>query len=435
MKFRLQRFLTRLKDNLRHSDSLRNLAARLKLLRPGHSLQRFVRAYELASKPALQRAALKRISPFLDAAHRAHWVDDRVGWHGYESTVRDDPKVSRTLLLKAPEPGGEKGVIFCHFEYNWLRMLSGIEDYQAFTRKYTVIFAASWSPTRYGLLGLTAASTDQPIYIQPANPLQRAKMEAFHPQIRTLDTMTCDWINPDLFAPLPWSERDIDLLVVSNWAPFKRHWELFEILCQLPADLRVVCVGQRQSGVSLDDIRELQARYRVPQDIEYLESIPIEEVSRLQCRAKISALFSRREGGSVAVTESLAGGAVMMMREDAHIGARAHINPATGILIMPDNAAQRITAVLENGDRFDSREWSTRNISCVETTRKINQRLKQDSLAEGLPWTSDIALSCYRPYSMLCNDEDRQQLLPAVEELHELSPKVFPRDMIEISHR
>jgi len=437
MTFRFKRTGTRIVDSLRYSYRLRNLAARVKLSTPGadDEIQRAIRAYELASNPGILMSALRRIAPSINRLTREQWLKLRPGWENYQATLAKDPKVSRTLLLKAPGPDGEKGVIFCYFEYNWLRLLTGIEDFQSFTEKYTVIYAASWSPTSYGVLGFAASSTDQPIYVQPANIADVEKLSSFHPNVRPLDTLACDWINPDFYQPRPWDERDIDILVVANWAPFKRHWELFETLCQLPDDLKIVCVGQRQSGVTLDDIRSLQKSYGVRQKIDYLESIPIEEVTQLQCRAKVSALFSRWEGGCVAVTESFAAGAVVAMREDAHIGSRAHINEANGVLFNRSNAAQRISDALRNGAALTPRKWSSETISCSQTAAKLNQSLKRDSLDAGRPWTRDIAPFCYRPYPVFVDETDQRRLAPDFAELSSKWPDVFPANLIDISSR
>jgi len=437
MTFPAKSATTRLVDSLRYSIRLRNLAARVKLIVPdsGNELQRAIRAYELASDPVILTSAQKRIERAISHLTREEWLSLRPGWENYQAILAKDPQVSRTLLLKPPGSNGEKGVIFCYFEYNWLRLLTGIEDFQRFTENYTVIYAASWSPTSYGVLGFATASTDQPIYVQPANTADVEKLRTFHPTVRPLDTLACDWINPAFYQPLPWNERDIDILVVANWAPFKRHWELFETLLQLPEDLKVVCVGQRQSGVTLDDIRSLQNSYGVKQKIEYLESIPIDEVTRLQCRAKISALFSRWEGGCVAVTEAFAAGSIVAMREDAHIGSRAHINEASGISFRRSNAAQRISEVLSNGAERTPREWSSQNISCSQTSAKLNQRLKRDSLDEGRPWTQDIATLCYRPYPVFVSDADRVRLKPDFAELSRKWPDVFPDNLVDISSR
>ncbi len=301
-------------DWLKHERQPRELYARLLAL--GGEGDRLCQAYAQSDAPAFLARLAKRLEPRLnpDLEPVSH-----------ASPASPSSPLTRTLLLKAPGPGGERGVLLSYFEYNWARLLRGIPDYADFARRYTVVLLPSWSPTRYDLLAEALRKTPDPIsiHLQPANDRERDKLAAFHPRLRPTPGLACDWVDPRHFEPLPWGRRDIDLLVVSNWAPFKRHWELFRTLSRMPRELRVVCVGQPDSGRTLDDVRALQQRFRAPQEIEYLESVPVEQVHALQCRAKVSALFSRWEGGCVAAVEALMAGAALAMRDDARIGARA----------------------------------------------------------------------------------------------------------------
>ncbi|MCB1086764.1 MAG: glycosyltransferase [Verrucomicrobiae bacterium] len=414
-------------DALRHSQVPREWLGRWLRIRGSlggqteKATSRFLKAYYHSEKTTNLAPLARRIQPVVRAGHLAPLDPPRRS------------EVSRTLLVKAPGPDGERGVILSYFEYNWHRLLHGIPDWEAFSKKYTLVLLPSWSPTNYEILAHLAARTPDgvPLYLQPANHREREKLATFHQSLRLVDGLACDWVHPRYFEPLPWEQRDIDLLVVSNWAPFKRHWELFHTLSRMPANLRVTCVGQPDSGKTLADIRALQRSFRAPQSIEYLESIPIDQVTALQCRAKVSALFSRWEGGCVAAVETLMAGAVLAMRDDARIGARAHVNSETGVTFLRHNAPDALMRALETGSQLNPRQWAIDHISSDLTMSRLNEQLKSDSLKSGLPWTEDLAAMCYRPYLTFSDQTAYERLAPAAAELHDRYPLLFAEGWLE----
>lgn len=416
-----------LRDWLKHDRLPRELYARL--LAPGGlgSPERLFRAYAQSDDPAFLARLAGKLGPALVAKSAS----------ASSASFPSPSPLTRTLLLKAPGPGGERGVLLSYFEYNWAKLMRGIPEYAAFARRYTVVLLPSWSPTRYDLLAEALRKTppEQPVHVQPANDHERAKLAAFHPRLRPTPGLACDWVDPGGFEPRPWAERDIDLLVVSNWAPFKRHWELFRTLARMPRELRVVCVGQPDSGRTLDDIRRLQREFRAPQEIAYLESIPVERVHALQCRAKVSALFSRWEGGCVAAVEALMAGSVLAMRDDARIGARAHVNAETGVTFRGGSAADRLMEALERGGEMRPRRWAETNIAAGTTLARLNRHLREASEREGLPWTEDLAPMCYRPYLSFVDEADYERLAPAAEELRRNHPAVFAESWLEKARR
>ena len=429
----LQTIPFRFRDAITYSRFLRAAAAQgicaSSMLQSGSLWRRFsalARAYRLAQTPSSFRQIARSMAKVIESPPDQPEIETCLKQNRWAESVRKVSTINRSLLLKAPGPSGEKGVLFLHFEYNWLRVLWEIEDLREFSNRYTIVYSTSWSPTDYSLLGLAAAKTDGPIYVQACNYQEIPKLEAFHPRIRCVHGLPCDWLNPEYFTPRPWKDRDIDLLMVSNWAPFKRHWELFATLRSLPAHLRVVCVGQPDERHTISQIKALAKHFGVPQNIEFLESIPIEKVTELQCRSKVAAIFSRWEGCCVAAAEALFAGAVLVMRDNAYVGPRAYVNEQTGLAFNLKNAAAQISRALADGERYRSREWALENISYEKTGQALNQKLKADSLSAGLPWTTDLCAMHWRPYAQLTHERDRTTLRPAWEELHRRYPSVFP---------
>lgn len=426
-----------LKEFPRYSIAVQNLAAIFFLVRShlrigiDNRLLDLTRAYSLAQGSELISLIAQTIRPFLHGGSRSEsapssfWETRQIGWNFYSSQLKHSQSVSRTILLKKPGGGGEKGVILSCFEYNWLRILSGITPFEEFDSKYTLILSSSWSPTNYNILALALEKISGKVFVVPCNYGEVEKLKKFHPRIEPLDLLACDWLDPDQFEPKPWKDRSIDLVMVSNWAPFKRHWHFFSILSQLPPDLRVVCIGQPESGFTLDDIRELQERFQAPQSIEFLESIPVERVHEIQTNSKIAIILSRREGCCVAAVEGLMAGAYLVMLKGAQIGPIDYISENTGKVIRFSSAATSILNLLESNREPESHAWAKEAVSYLPTGKKLGDVLKEAALAENRPWTSDLVRVRWNPFPDFVDRNDHERLSSEAEILSEEHPLVF----------
>lgn len=431
----------RLREGVRYNHTLRQsyghlLWARSRLDSPVASrLDRLCTAYSLLGRGPARESIAAEIAPWIDGPQSGIWRREEIGRarHAGHLKAHGHGFVSRTVMVKAPGKNGEKGVLVTYFEYNFQRLLDGIEDYRRFTDKYTVVYSTSWSPTSYHLLGNLLAETTGPVFMQACNYNEIPALNAFHPRVRCLDTLPCDWLEPSYYEPKPFAERDIDLLVVSNWAPFKRHWALFNALRELPENLKIACVGQPETGHSLQKMQALQAMLGSRQNIEYLQSVPIDQVSALQCRAKVCAIFSRREGCCVAATESLMAGAALALIKDACIGPLAYVNERTGFALDDHHIAKDLREGFAHAHEKKPREYALEHLACGVSAAKLNALLKKEALADGRPWTQDIEPPVWRPYPRLLKPEAKEALRPAYEELHKAYPTVFPDHLLDTS--
>ena len=431
----------RTEDHLRHSRTLRTSLAlwhwlRSRLARrPVAQIRHLGKALSLAEHPAVAQLLAEDFRdlnrPDLEPAWRA-----AVTSHPrYATLLRDQPQLTRSVVLKAPAPG-EKGVLLNYFEYNLARVLAlSDSDLDWLQDRYELILVASWSPTDYALLGSALLRLKSPLFLQCANEAERARLEALHPRLVVLPGLACDWVDPQFYRPKPMPERRIDILMVANWGEFKRHWEFFLALRQLPKDLRVVLIGQREGGRDRAFIERQARQLGVPQQLELLESLPIERVTELECDARVSVILSRREGGCVAAVESLFAGCALAMRADAHIGSAAHINSHTGRRLRPGRIAQDLATLLTESATLDSHTWACAHIRNDLTLRRINAILTEHTLTTGHCWSTDLAVPHWRPHPTLAQAADRQRLEPAYAELHQRLPHLVPANLMELSHR
>ena len=365
------------------------------------------------------------------------WTDVVNSTPRYKSQLEKNPYLNRSIVLKAPGANGEKGVLLLTFEYNWARLLLGFSDaqFQWLDQFFNLLYSTSWSSTDYAVLALALSRTQASIFVQSCNYHEIATFEHFHPRLKCLPTLPCDWVNADLYHPKTFSERTTDILMVANWAEFKRHWALFEALTKMPEHLNVVLIGQPEGTRNLATIQALAKRFGVKQKLQFLESIPIEEVSRQQCNAKVSVIMTRREGCCVAAVESLFAGCALAMREDAHIGPLAYINAETGARLRAGKEAEDLMSLLNRCNTLNPRAWAVKHISGIVSMHKVNERLAQVAIAEGRPWTVDIVLPQWRPHPTFANAHDQAHMRPAYESLIQLAPNTFNIELLTESWR
>ena len=430
----------RLKDALRYSAvsarlSFWALRARIWLTGGGRKrTELLLRAYRLAESQGVRTRIRRRLEPFLGANGSDFLRAQRIGWARYPQAL-SSPRVTRTIVLKAPQANGERGVLLVMFEYNWLRLFANVLDLEHLNERFHLVLSTSWSPTDYALLGLALSCVHDTVFVQACNYGEIEAIEAFSPRIKCLPCIACDWINPDFYQPKSMAEREIDILMVANWAPFKRHWQLFDALRRMPKDLRVTLIGQTEGPYTVDYARQQTKLFGVKQDIEFLENVSIDEVTRRQCNSRISLILSRREGCCVAAVESLFADTPLALLRNAHIGPKAYINDQIGVLLNGPRLDYQLQRFLDTVEKYQPRAWAVKNISCFRSIEKVNAFFERHAQARNLPWTTPLRTPHWRPYPTFVRAEDGAELRPVYEDLHRRYPNVFGADLIETSVR
>lgn len=368
----------------------------------------------------LSQALEKRLlSRWTRPEHWDVWRRERIGWQRYYGAfgnIGKEPELTTSLLLKEPGEDGEKGVLYCSFEFNWMKLLASPNAERIF-RDYLLVGASSWSPPDHAVLASLQGVSDDPAFIGISNQSDIAQYSLWAPSIFALPIMASDWTDPALFDPLPAHERTTDIVMVSHFAQWKRHWLLFEALRDMPRDLHVVLIGRHAPGRTEKDLRRDARAFGVRQELDIKTNLEIHEVAAEQCKAKLSLAFSKREGSCVSVAESLFADTPVAMMADAHIGSRAYINDATGRLLRRRDLDRQIQAMLEARKSFSPRKWALANISAQDTSARLNDILRTHCRQRGYPWTRDIAPMCWRYVPRHLHETDERRLESGVERL------------------
>ena len=314
--------------------------------------------------------------------------------------------MSGSLIVKAPAPNGEMGVLFAGSEGD-LAALSASGLLPLVQRDYVIFALSAWSPPSPRTYARIASTCRDPVHVGISHVDDLEMYTTYGPAIVPVPLMSCDWLSPDDFVPLPMEQRDIDIVMVASWGHYKRHWVLFDALRSLPAHLRVVLVGGSSEGRTLLDVKRDAALWAVQQDIMFHEDLPISEVNRLQSAARLALQFSGREGACVAVTEAMMGGTPVGITADSHIGASVHINQATGRRLPRRNLSHHIREMLDSPAGFAPRDWLIENACCTTSSTSLDHHLECHARGRGGVWTAGIAPVFRRRQQMHYMDESQ----------------------------
>jgi len=427
LRLRLSLVATDAVQRLRNSTLLTKTLARLALLLATVSLSRewqarwHFRAARLTQSASVG-AVLKNALRFYTTDEGGRWLrESRFGLASYDADLSRRPPgfATSSLVLKPCVSPEEKGVVLCSFEYNLAHLLSA-PGLSRFLEDYVLVGFSSWSPTNFAVASAYSGLSNDPLWLSISNASDVHAYNAFAPTVKALDLMASDWVNPELYQPRRLDDRDIDLLMVANFLPFKRHWLLFRALRHMDPRLRVVIVGEASPGRDAAAIfREAEA-FGVRQPLDVISDVRRELMPELQCRAKVAVLCSAREGANVASAEALFADAPIALMAGSHVGAMKYVNPETGVLLRQGRMHRDLEALLERRGRLRPRAWALANISCVSSSDRLNASLRAHAAAAGRPWTRDLApIYCQAFAPRYLHATDRDQLMPIAAEVRE----------------
>ncbi|MFH1373866.1 MAG: glycosyltransferase [bacterium] len=320
-------------------------------------------------------------------------------------------EIRKGIILKKPLAAGEKGVLLIAFEDHWLRLLR-YADINKLAGDYRLVLGPTWSPPHDlpfmlaakmwpgTLCHLISSLEDIPAFARLADNLV------------TVPLLSSNWVNPDLFdtsEPVP---KEFDMVMLANFATYKRHFLLFRALREMPATTRVLLLGKPLEGRGEDTILAEADLYGVSDRITIRRGLPDTEMVRAMRSAKVSIILSGNEGACVAVVEAMFADIPVGLMADAIVGSRGFVNDQTGCLFKPHHLGQQLSSFIDSFDRYSPRRWvMDNNISYNGSTRLLNDRLYQAALADGEPWTQDICAHQWRPSPtyVTTDDADRMQ--------------------------
>jgi glycosyltransferase involved in cell wall biosynthesis len=306
-----------------------------------------------------------------------------------ETARNDEATISRSAVIKPFVSKAEPGLLLVSFEYE-LSKLVALSRFTALELEYRIIFLPTWQPFYSDAVCLLDARATQSYFLMPSAFTEDVLCRQFSSKCRYLPFHAASWVRHASYQR-PCSSKDIDILMIANFARYKRHWRLFEALARMPAGLRIVIAGLPLGKRTKESLLHEARLFGVDERIEIIEGATDSCLRSLLRRSRIFCAMTYKEGSYIAVAEALMAGVPVAMFEGAQVGTKAYITPETGFLLSPKTSlARQLAVALEATRDLDTQEWAKKHISAEANCTKLNDRLARWAAEERLEWTRDI---------------------------------------------
>ena len=315
-----------------------------------------------------------------------------------------------SILLKARRSPREKGLILVSFESELLK-LARSPEFARFSLEYRVLFLPTWQPFFSPALFIVAACVGDKFWVLPSSSENLADCDDLAPYARGLRFQASSWVDEGRFASQRPCRR-YDLLIVGNFAKYKRHWRLFEALRELPPSVSCVVAGRPLGSRTVQSLRREADAFGVLGRVEIIEDPDDETLERLFADARLFCALSHREGSYIAIAEALMANTPVAMFSNAIVGSREYINEDTGFLF---DARERLSAQILDAlrvcDRKRPRRWAQENISARVNSKRLCNLLEEEAIRSSEEWTIGVEPFHCRHFEFFYYDPSAQARL------------------------
>ena len=347
--------------------------------------------------------------------------------YGLEHQVRlryprehDDPSRQGDLLLLKPHISKrERGVILIQYNDAFKKFVS-IYDLYGVVQCYRIVLEPStWGYRDPAILFFVNLRTEVMVQAQYLPDFQY--IQSLATNLIPLKIGAGDWIDHEGFQPTPFSKKIYDIVMIASWQRIKRHEMLFEALSKCKATVkRIALIGYPAAGRTKEDVKCEAKKYGVAEQIDIYESISRAEVSRIISQSKLGIMLTLREGANRGIYECFFSGVPVVISE-GNVGVnREHINQYTGLAASDDDLDRKIIYLLDNIQNYAPREWALRTTGYKNSTRLLNDCLKNCAMKEGEEWTQDIFAKKNDSEAQYVLDKDRVEADRAIVHLRGL---------------
>ena len=307
-------------------------------------IHQLCRAARICPSPALQEKLEKRIE-----RHVAELDLDRLAWDMIGQQT-GSPEIRKGIILKAPDES-EKGVLLISFEDQWLRLFRHA-DVDRLANDYHLVLASSWSPPQDLRFILAARLWPGRFFYQMSNLDDGPAFARLAPNGIPVRLLASSWVHPDVFDVTEPVDKEFDMVMLANFAEYKRHFLLFKAMKGMSKPYRVLLLGKSMQGRTRETILEEARAYGVDDRVEIREGLPDDQMIRSLRSGKVSLIFSGNEGSCVAVVESMFADVPVGLFDDAIIGSKAYINKETGFLLNVRDMSRQLESAIEMHTEF-----------------------------------------------------------------------------------
>lgn len=368
-------------DQLRHwcNSARRIRSPRLKARRMKH-LARFLEA-EFAKHPPATLADNPFMQAFFESDAGKEIVRSVASW----DEQKREKLAGNVIVMKSPH-GNEKGVVLVHFIPHFQSFMAAF-DVQKVSKSFRIVLAPSWYLYPLPYWGMFSALHDPPL-VSCFDDDVAVAMKACGTLLVPVSIGPQDWVDTNVFRPLPGVEKDFDVVMVASFQRLKRHRLLFDAMRKIrPRRLRVALVGATWERTREEFDKEI-TDYGVQDDCTVFQGLSSAQVNELLNRSKVKVLLSKMEGGNRAVMEALAANTPCLIYEGL-IGRR-DLTRMSGLYTSDRELPEKLLYMVDKHEQFRARECLLSRSGTQKTTEKLNAAVRARAEAMGEQWTRDI---------------------------------------------
>lgn len=320
----------------------------------------------------------------------------------------DDPERQGDLMVLKPCLGPtEKGILFIQYDEG-VKRFAALFDIVRLARDYRFVIEPSTcgyqNPMFFLCYGLPTEVVLESQYVKDFNYIASLGNN-FHP----IRLGAGDWADPDKFSDSIAEEKEYDLVMIANWLKWKRHELLFSALAQIRGDIRKIAViGYPIDGRTVDDVQQECRKHGVEDLVVFYNRISHSEVSEIIRKSKIGILLSREEGANRGIYECFFSGVPVILTDSNRGVNRDHLNEWTGRLAADHELPKVIKSMVCSYEQYRTRDWAVKNTGYRNSTRKLNDFIRDMALAAGESWTQGIFPKHNSPHARYKEQRDRE---------------------------
>jgi glycosyltransferase involved in cell wall biosynthesis len=318
------------------------------------------------------------------------------------------------ILLKAPRKN-ESGVLLLTYTGASQFFLVNF-DVGEISKRYAVVLEPSWATFPEPYMGLFSCSGPRTVCEMISDDAAEAVRKSQIP-VLPIAIGAQDWVDTEVFKPLPGVQKDFDVVMIATFAPWKRHAVLFRAMQKLrPRRIRVALVGVTWERTRIEFEQEIR-RYGVQDDCTIFQGILPAQVNEVLNRSKVKVLLTKIEGANRALSEAMSANVPVVVYKHIMGPRRTDVNPMTGVYADDEELPDVLTRAIESYQQFQPRAWYLQNSGYQNSTSTLNEALRLAARARNENWTTDIVGKVNRPEAEYVSSADRASLTPAWSEL------------------
>tara|TARA_R110001583_G_scaffold181353_1_gene338562 strand:- start:4135 stop:5475 length:1341 start_codon:yes stop_codon:yes gene_type:complete len=307
----------------------------------------------------------------------------------------DDPRelFVGVCIVLSPRTLSKKGVLLIKYSY-YFPLMFKLFDMKNISENYHIVLEPSWAGTcEPGILAY--ATLDSPVFVMSYESRDTDFLKGISSNLVDVKLSSNWWVDHRKFDSVLDIPRDIDIIVISTWANFKRHYFIFKALIELKnniPDLSVTLVGY-PGDLTMHDVKLMADKMGLTDIVSFYEWLPPEEVSQLLQRSKVNLLWSRFEGLNRSIIEGMFCNVPCILREGFNYGDKyPYINSETGRFSSESRLALNLEDMIKNYRNYSPRNYVLSHHTCIKATQILTDKINEIVSGTDDELISDVAV-------------------------------------------